>query len=219
MVNYTALYADHETMANHWWWRPGWQVGTRFYAWHITQQDQPQVLDLVHRYRTAVGAIASLDPIPDEWVHMTLQGVGHVEDVDQATLDRVVEAVTQRLAVLAPITTTFQRAHIAHEALILPPDKPEAFTEVRQAIRQGITDALGTCPESEDGFRAHVSAAYSNADADSAPIRDALDRAQPATPAEATYTHVSLIRMHRDRRMYEWETLHTVPLGGAALPN
>ena len=31
------------------------------------------------------------------------------------------------------------------------------------------------------------------------------------TPADATYTHVSLIRMHRDRRMYEWENPRTVP--------
>jgi 2'-5' RNA ligase len=219
MVDYTALYADHDAMANHWWWRPGWQVGTRFYAWHITQDHQPDVHALVNQYREAVNTFGTLDPIPDQWLHMTLQGVGHVEDIDGPTLDRVTDAVTESMRSLAPVTTSYKRAHISREALILPPDAPEAFTDVRRAIRQGITDALGDCPEAEAGFRAHVSAAYSNAKADAAPIRAALDLAEPSTPAAATYTHVSLIRMHRDRRMYEWETVHTVPLGGEALPN
>jgi 2'-5' RNA ligase len=213
MTDYAALYADHDTIANHWWWRPGWQVGTRFYAWHITQDDQPTVRKLVNRYRDAVSTISALDPIPDRWLHMTLQGVGHVEDVDDATLDRVGESVAQRLGRLAPITTTYQRAHIVGEAVILPPANPEAFEDVRRAIRAGITDALGVCPESEDGFRAHVSVAYSNANVDAAPIRAALDRAEPPMPTLATYQQVSLIRMHRDHRMYEWDTIRTVPLG------
>ena len=215
MTDYAALYADHDVMTNHWWWRPGWQVGTRFYAWHITQEDQPGVHDLVRRYRDAVSAIDTLDPIPDRWLHLTMQGVGHVEDVDAATLDRVAGSVAQHLRMLAPITTTYRRAHIVGEALILPPDDPEAFTDVRRAVRAGITEVLGECLEPEGGFRAHVSAAYSNADADAAPIRAALDRAAPNTASSATYTQVSLIRMHRDRRMYEWETVRTVLLGGS----
>lgn len=214
MTDYTALYADRDTMTNHWWWRPGWHVGTRFYAWHITQEGQPGLLDLARRYRDAVSTIRTLDPIPDEWLHMTVQGIGHVEDINDAALDFVTLRVAVRLQELAPITTSYRRAHIADEALILPPADPEPFTEVRRAIRAGITDALGECPESEDGFHGHVSVAYSNATADAAPIRAALDRVEPATPTPATYTQVSLIRMHRDHRMYEWDTVRAVPLGG-----
>jgi 2'-5' RNA ligase len=200
-------------MTDHWWWRPGWRVGTRFYAWHITQDDQPGVHDLAQRYRTAVSTIETLDPIPDEWLHMTMQGVGHVEDINIAALDFLTLRVADRLRALAPITTSYQRADITSEAVVLTPADPEAFAEVRRAIRAGITDALGECPESEDGFRAHVSVAYGNADADAAPIREALDRAAPAAPSSATYTKVSLIRMHRDQRMYEWDVIREVPLG------
>jgi 2'-5' RNA ligase len=214
MTDYSALYADHDTMTDHWWWRPDWQVGTRFYAWHITQDDQPEVRDLAQRYRDAVSTVDTLDPIPDEWLHMTLQGVGHVEDINIAALDYVTLRVADRLSALAPITTSYRRAHVASEGVMLPPADPEAFTEVRRAIRAGITDALGECPEPEDGFGAHVSVAYSNADADAAPIRAALDQAEPAAPSTATYTQVSLIRMHRDHRMYEWDVLRAVPLGG-----
>jgi hypothetical protein len=147
MTDYAALYADRDTMTNHWWWRPGWHVGTRFYAWHITQDNQPDVRDLVHQYRDAVSTIDTLDPIPARWLHMTLQGVGHVEDIDTATLGCVADSVAQRLRTLAPITTTYQRVHITREALIMPPDNPEAFNEVRRAIRAGISDTLGECAE------------------------------------------------------------------------
>jgi len=30
-------------IADHWWWRPGWGPGTRFYTFHFTFQDQPVV--------------------------------------------------------------------------------------------------------------------------------------------------------------------------------
>lgn len=213
MTDDSARYADDDTMTDHWWWRPGWHVGTRFYAWHITQEHQPEVRDLAQRYRDAVSTIKTLDPIPDEWLHMTVQGVGHVDDVNIAALDYVTVRVADRLRDLAPITTSYRRAHISREAVILPPDDPEAFAEVRTAIRAGITDALGKCPEPEGGFQAHVSVAYSNADAEAGPIREALDRAEPTAPATATYTQVSLIRMHRDRRVYEWDVLRQVPLG------
>jgi 2'-5' RNA ligase len=213
MTDDSAHTADHDAMTDHWWWRPGWRVGTRFYAWHITQNDQPGVHDLAQRYRTALSTIDTLDPIPDEWLHMTLQGVGHVEDINIAALDFLTLRVADRLRALAPITTSYQRADITSEAVILTPEDPEAFAEVRRAIRAGITDALGECPESEDGFRAHVSVAYGNADADAAPIREALDQAEPATSSTATYAKVSLIRMHRDQRMYEWDVIREVPLG------
>jgi 2'-5' RNA ligase len=213
MTDDSARYADHDAMTDHWWWRPGWRVGTRFYAWHITQDDQPEVCDLAQRYRAAVSTIETLDPVPDEWLHMTMQGVGHVEDINIAALDFVTLRVADRLRALAPVTTSYQRADITSEAVILAPDDHEAFAEVRRAIRAGITDALGACPESEDGFRAHVSVAYGNAAADVAPIREALDRAELAAPSTTTYTKVSLIRMHRDQRMYEWDVIREVPLG------
>lgn len=215
MTDYAALYADQPAMADHWWWRPGWHVGTRFYAWHITQADHPAMVDLVNSYRHAIADTPALDRIPDQWLHMTLQGVGHVEDVDAETIQSVSDSVAGRLRHLDPIVGSYHRAHISREALILPPSMPEEFTRLRTEIRRGIADVLGAAPEPGDGFRAHVSIAYSNASLDAALIRGALDDVEAIEePATTIYTHVSLIRMHRDRRMYEWETVAQVPIGG-----
>ena len=212
-VDYAALYADHDAMANHWWWRPGWQVGTRFYAWHITQDDHPEVAQLVERYQAALADVPTLDPVPPQWQHMTLQGVGHVEDITDDDAARVIDAVAHRLAGFPAISTTYQRAHIFREAIALPPSDPEAFTALRDAIRNGIKDALGDVSETREGFRAHVSVAYSNGEANAASIRKALDAVQPDAPVMAQYGQVSLIRMHRDHRMYQWNTTRTVMLG------
>jgi hypothetical protein len=56
--------------------------------------------------------------------------------------------------------------------------------------------------------------AYGNGEAPTAPIREALDQVAPAEPVTARFAEISLIRMHRDRRMYEWETVARVRVGG-----
>lgn len=205
-------YADHDEMANHWWWRPGWKVGTRFYAWHITLDGQDELHDLVDAYQEALKPFPTLDPIPRRWRHITLQGLGHVGDVTEQQRDEAVNAVAERLARLQPIESTFQRAAIFREAISLPPNNPSSYAHLRNEIRSGIIDAWGWCPESADGFRAHASAAYSNGQANAAPIRERLDYAD-ARPARLNTPSVSLIKMHRDEHMYEWTDVVRVQIG------
>lgn len=208
----TDPYADHAEMANHWWWRPGWKVGTRFYAWHITLDGQDELHGLIDAYQDALKPFPTLDPIPRQWRHITLQGLGHLEVVTDEQRDEAVQAVSERLVKFDPIESTFQRAVIFREAIALPPSNPAIYARLRAEIRAGITDAWGWCPEDAAGFRAHTSAAYSNGSTESEPIRQALDDARP-TPANAYIGEASLILMHRDNRMYEWQTVADVPFG------
>jgi 2'-5' RNA ligase len=205
-------YADHDRMENHWWWRPGWRVGTRFYAWHITLDDQTDLHRLMDEYATGLAPFPTLDPVPRRWRHITLQGLGHVEEVTDAQRDAAVEAVAARLASIEPIRSTYQRAAVLKEAIALPPNNPEAYSQLRNEIRLGIDAAWGHTPEKAEGFRAHTSVAYSNGTGDGSAIRRALDQDSRA-PAPATVSGVHLILMHRDRRMYEWTTVATVRLG------
>lgn len=205
-------YADHARMTNHWWWRPGWHVGTRFYAWHITLDGQDEVHALADRYAQSLSAVTTLDPIPPRWRHITLQGLGHVEDINDHTRDLIIDAIAKRLRDLEPIRSTFSHAAVFQEAIALPPSNPPAYADLRREIRAGLADVLGAAPEAEAGFRAHVSLAYSNGDGDGLAIRRTLD-ATEVTPATATFTTVSLIRMHRDNRMYEWETVAAIEIG------
>lgn len=208
-------YADHDEMANHWWWRPGWKVGTRFYAWHITLDGQDDLHELIDVYQQALKPFPTLDPIPRKWRHITLQGFGHIEQVTDQQRDEAVHAVGERLARLDPIESTFQRAAIFREAIALPPNNPDAYANLRNEIRAGITDAWGWCPENPGGFRAHTSAVYSSGASSTQDMRATLDAAH-IEPAGTVFQTVDLILMHRDHRMYEWETSDSSTIGCAS---
>ncbi|MGV9309837.1 2'-5' RNA ligase family protein [Nonomuraea sp. NPDC004354] len=204
---------NDEQMANHWWWRPGWKQGRRFYAWHFTFDDQPEVHRLAQQYREGLAGVPGLDLVPDQWLHLTMQGLGFVDEVPEEDVHAIIKTATTRLAGIASFDITLGRPRVTPEAIrweAVPDDPPAA---VRDAIRAAIGDVWPHVPEPAEGFAAHVSIAYSNADGSVSPVSTAL-AAIEAPPAVARMRNAELIVLGRDRRMYEWETFATVPLGG-----
>lgn len=197
-------------MADHWWWRPGWQPGSRFYTWHLTFQDAPQVHGLASRYRAALASVPGLDLVPDRWLHLTMQGLGFVEDVTEKDARAIVEASAVRLAAIPAFDLKLDRPAITPEAIRWDPDS-SGPAMVRHAIRTAINDVWPEVPEAADGFSAHVTIAYSNSNGSTDPVNDALTTI-PSSPAIARITQADLIILNRDRRMYEWTTFATVPL-------
>jgi len=120
---------DAYRLTDHWWWRPGWRVGSRYYAWHLLLDDQPTLVQLAQRYQSAVAGFDALDPIPEPWLHITLQGVGHIEDVTGAELDRTFQAVGRRAAALRLEPLEFRRATIFGEGVVLVPSDPTPLAE------------------------------------------------------------------------------------------
>ncbi|WP_445520834.1 2'-5' RNA ligase family protein [Streptomyces sp. NEAU-174] len=201
------------SMRNHWWWRPGWGVGRRFYTWHLTFEGQHDVHRLAAEYRAGLGPLGpALTPIPDRWLHLTMQGIGFVNEVAERDVKAVVEAARARLLAVPAFDLQLGPEVIDPEAVLLPAHPSEPVQDVRDAIRAAIGDVLGEVPESADGFRPHVSVAYSAADGPAAPVSKAL-AALDARPAHARITTAELIVIHRDNLMYEWEPYATAPLG------
>ncbi|MFE5872785.1 2'-5' RNA ligase family protein [Streptomyces roseifaciens] len=66
-------------------------------------------------------------------------------------------------------------------------------------------------PEPADGFVPHVSIAYSNAAVPAGPVAEALAKIR-ASEVSTRVDSVELIVLHRDRRMYEWESYASVRL-------
>jgi hypothetical protein len=188
-------YPDAEQLANHWWWRPGWGPGTRFYTWHITVSDLPELRELVGRYKSALRACSVVDLVPKE-------------------RDAIVNAVRSRLAELPTTPITVHEAVLHREAVVVPPTDPAPLAAIRFAIRQGIADVWGETrvPESATTFRPHVSAAYVNTASDPAPVRAALDAVRPDL-VTVTIDTVSLIVLNRDHGMYEWDSATPVRIG------
>ncbi|MFE5868830.1 2'-5' RNA ligase family protein [Streptomyces roseifaciens] len=198
-------------MANHWWWRPGWRPGRTFYTWHLTFQDASDVHRLAETYRQALGVVPGLDLVPDQWLHLTMQGIGFVDEVPEEEARAIADAAASRLRAVPAFELTLRRPEITPEAVRWEAEPGHAPAAVRAAVRAAIADVRGDVPEAEDGFKPHVSIAYSSASGSSEPVAEALASVE-AEPATALVRGVQLIALHRDNQMYEWKQFAEVPL-------
>jgi hypothetical protein len=100
------------------------------------------------------------------------------------------------------------------EAISMPARPIESLVSLRATIREAIADVwgIGQVLESAEGWRPHVSLAYSNASGPMRPITEALAHDRPQA-VQVAVTAVSLIGLNRDNRSYEWNEVATVRLG------
>jgi 2'-5' RNA ligase len=199
-------------MADHWWWRPGWSIGRRFLTWHLTFDGQDQVHRLAADWRGYLAHLPHLDLIPDQWLHLTMQGLGFVDEVKQEDVDAIVEVARARLSLVPAFEVTIDRPAVTPEAIRWEAEPGEPVAAVRDAVRAAIGDVWSEVPEKRDGFGPHISIAYSCGVGPLGPVFDAVNAA-PSAPATARIASADLILMSRDNRMYEWETMASLPLG------
>jgi 2'-5' RNA ligase len=216
-------------MRNHWWWRPGWSEGRRVYTFHVTFRDADATVDggadlrrlaAEHQARLAA-APPGLDPVPLEWLHLTMQNVGFADEVGEERLRQVAATATAACAALAPFELTFAGAIVSREAVMLLPAPPDPVAHLREALRGAIGAVLGveavtTSPEQVRGFRPHVSVAYANADGPAQAYEEAVAAAPALAPASVRVRAATLMSQDRDEGYYRWRTLWTIPLAGGA---
>ena len=208
--------ADATEVRNHWYWRPGWGIGKRFYTWHITFEDQTEVVDLAQQYRDRLSSQPELDLIPPRWLHLTMQGIGFFDQVDPADVEAIVSAARKRCAQLPPMDLVISNPHVDPESIQIAVQPAEPLRQLRVAIRAAIADVWGPdgVPERAEPYNPHMSLAYINAAGPGSPLSAALADA-PHPTASATIDSCQLIVLNRDERMYVWEPHATVKLGGS----
>lgn len=204
-----------DAMRDHWWWRPGWHIGQRMYTWHITFDGQEALHDIATGYQDALTSLSGLDLIPHKWLHLTMQGIGFTSDVSPNEATAIADAVQRRCAQTAPFPLTFGQPKVDPEAIMFALNPAEPAQELRRQVRAGIGDVWGPdrVPEPPE-WAPHVSIAYSNATGPAQPYADALATVTLDAPATVLVKSVELIVLHRDNRMYEWETFATAQLIG-----
>jgi len=201
---------------NHWWWRPGWETGRRFYAFHVTFEGQPELYRLIDGYRQALAETQTVTLIPDRWLHLTMQGVGFADEIEPRTVARIADEARAELARAPSVEAKFEGFVVADEAIVVPAEPPEPIRSLRSATRKAIGHVLCAHRVSEDPqrFRPHVSAAYIRESGSAEPYIAALRDVRPE-PAHVRVRHIDLIEMHRDREMYEWRAIEKIPLAGS----
>jgi hypothetical protein len=213
----TAENERARSVRNHWWWRPGWRAGRHFYACHLTLNDQPQLRDLIRRYQDALADLGNLDLIPPRWLHLTMQGIGFIDEISPHELTAVTKHVADRLRNVPVPVVTFDQPTIGQDAVYLKAQPAGPIYDLRLATYQAIKSALGAgqfheAPPIREQYTPHVSAAYVNSDGPAQPIIDALSRVQ-APSVTATFRTASILTFHRDQRMYEWTNAIPISIG------
>jgi 2'-5' RNA ligase len=184
------------------------------YTWHITFGDVPPVQRLAAAARERLAGLPGLDLVPGPWLHLTTQDIGFTDEVSDADLAAVTDAARVRLAGVPRPAVLIGPARLLGEGVGCDAvSAAAALTSVRDAARAAARDVLGADRvPGEERWWPHVSLAYANAAGPSTPFEAAL--AGFTDIAVVTVPAIQLIRLGRDRHVYEWETCATVPFGG-----
>lgn len=211
---------QHTThVRDHWWWRPGWHVGRHFYAFHITFEDHPDLYHLADTYWTALTTAPPLTLIPDQWLHLTMQGIGFTDETTDETLAVIIQEAGMLLAQQLAVKVQFGDIVVADEAIVMPAIPAGAVQRLRDTTRTAIARAIeeNQVPEDPNRYRPHVSVAYLTTDGPAEPYVRAAEEIRPE-PVTVRIDHVNIIEMHRDRQMYEWSVVARLPLGLSTEP-
>jgi 2'-5' RNA ligase len=200
-------------MIDHWYWRPGWHVGRSFYTWHLTFEDNADVQALAARYHQYIH-LPFLDQVPLEWLHMTLQGIAFSDEVSDGDLNSIRDAAYDRCRQIQEFDLQVGAADADEQGIPLAIRPWEPVIDLRTALRAAITDVWGIdgVPESADGFMPHITVFYSNSAADPSPLRPLLAALRSTLPITTTVREVSLIKLNRDHKVYQWERIASIPL-------
>jgi 2'-5' RNA ligase len=200
-------------LRDHWWWRPGWRTGRRFFTFHVTFADQPEVQALVASARARLAGLPGLDLVPAQWLHLTMQGIGFSDEVTGDDLAKIIAAAREHLSAVPPVTARIGPVVVADEGAACWTGPAGALDPARDAVRAAIGDVWGTdrVPEAAE-WTPHVSVAYASADGPGDRFEAALNGLGDV--AEVTVRAVDLIRLGRDRHVYEWEPVKRFQFGG-----
>ncbi|MFI5730398.1 2'-5' RNA ligase family protein [Kribbella sp. NPDC051587] len=202
---------DH--VRDHWYWRPGWRQGRSFYTWHLTFRYAAALAALHSSYEPLLCSMPELTPVPRQWLHLTLQGVGFADKLNPAELDSIVAATRDRLESAAPFGVTVGPAIVDLESLQLPVYPADNLRQLRIVLRDAIKEIWGedSLPAFPD-LNPHISLGYWNQSAPAEPLRDRVAKFGEHT-TQLYINEVSLIDLNRDQLCYQWTPYVALPLG------
>ncbi len=199
-------------MADHWWQRPGRLPGRPLYHWHMLFHDQPEVRRLAAAAQAKLAGLPGLDPVPEQWLHLTTYIVGFADEVPQASLEIMTTTARRLLAGVAPIPVSLGRIVYHPEAVVLAVQPLGALRPVLDAVVAATSSAGCEGHTDTDPWLPHISVAYSHATGPAAPVIAALGRSVPRT--EVTIRSVSLVAQTQVGRSWQWRPVAEAHLDG-----
>lgn len=202
-----------EATRDHWGWRPGWGPGTRYLTFHLTFEHAHQLGAEAARLRAALAAIPHVDPVPPQWLHLTMTGVGHVQDVDPTMRANLARTVFEHTAGTDVCPLLVDGLIVAEEGIYYHVGPEGPLHELKAVQEQVVHERLGVWHREPGGFRPHISLAYFSGPVDVDLVMHTLRAAAPVDLELSRASH-SMIELGRDDGMYTWQVVAETELHG-----
>lgn len=178
-----------------------------------------ELATLIAGCRDAFIQFAAIDrPIPDEWLHVTVQAIhlAGAEPVSPQTRHELVSALTAAFAT-APAFTTQVGSVLGYSTGVVADLHDDApLEDLIDRARTAIAAVCGDEAIAADTRPAHLTLAYAHGEQDTDPVARGLRRVRPSH-APMTVAAVHLVDVEQDPKgcVYRWTPVHTFPLAGA----
>jgi 2'-5' RNA ligase len=205
-----AAFAAVGSMVNHWD-RPGWRPGRTAYYWYLAFGDQAEVRALAGRCQDVVAA-PYFDLVDDSELHMTLERVAFVEDIDAGTLQRVRRSVDKRLAGFGALNIAIGPLAGSTGALSFSAEPRDRLDALRSLLVLANQESGIPVERDPTPFRPHVGIAYCNQRIDAQEIIARVETLRALPTVTVCIREVLLVALTRKERSYTWEAVHRTPL-------
>lgn len=198
---------------NHWWWRPDWEVGARHYRWALTFEHCHELHLLAATTRPALRAHPAQDAVPDAWLHLTTTPIGFSDDVTPEQAAEVADRTLAQIDEVPDGVLTLDGFDVTGEGVVLTARKDLWLGELAALQRRVIEELLGP-REWDRQWSPHIALAYANGTEPASGLVDSLRGCAPRQPElVVSRPRISLVRMNRDARQYQWDVVAQRSLG------
>lgn len=199
-----------------------WPAGERRYHWLVVFDDQPEVHECHAAHVPVLARFEGLiDPVPPEWLHLTLQSLCPTTAATGDELTALRAAVARRLADLPPPRVQLGPPRIDGAAVTWAVYPEQELARVQQRVREASLDVLGAdrVAAQRGVWWPHVTLGYGARDDPADDLAGALVRAR-LPRVEVTVGAVTLVDQEQDlaRRQYRWRGIASVPIGAPGPP-
>ena len=182
------------------------------YTMHLTLQDAPTAEAAILRPQQSLAAVDVLRPVPIEGLHLTMTGVGFTDEVAAGQLHEVAQQVFARTEAMSTAPLVLDSMLVGAEAVMLRARHESWLEELLTHQREAVDEVLG--PHEWGPFHPHVSIAYADgATAIKGEFEGFAEDIAPLGPVVVERPTLTLMRLGRDRRVYEWDVVRELPLG------
>ncbi|WP_090069498.1 2'-5' RNA ligase family protein [Lentzea flaviverrucosa] len=182
------------------------------YTFFLTFEDDLRSSENVQYSYRALANAPELDIVRPRWMHITVQGVGFVDEVEPLAIEKLTGVIRQKLCSVGPLCMTLGPAVVAQEGVVLLTSHTVEMQRLQAILRDGIAEVLS---EKESGFGAplepHVTLAYSHGVGSTEGVKSSL-RGSEELFHQVTFNSIRLVILGRDDQTYTWTTAAKIPL-------